>query len=117
MLDRLFYSLELAVVGMSVVLTALIFFSFIIWLMKFIDAKISSSKVQNTINETKPEMHELNESDDNLIAVISAAVYVALGKKARIKHIQFLDTQTQDGSWAVAGRLNVMSSHNINKRI
>jgi Na+-transporting methylmalonyl-CoA/oxaloacetate decarboxylase gamma subunit len=107
MLDRLFYSLELAVVGMSVVLTALIFFSFIIWLMKFIDAKISSSKVQNT----------LNESDDNLIAVISAAVYVALGKKARIKHIQFLDTQTQDGSWAVAGRLNVMSSHNINKRI
>ena len=117
MLERLLYTLELAVVGISVVFSALIFFSFIIWLMKFIDAKISEKKTQKTLVDIQPESQEIEENDENLVAVIAAAVYVVLGKKARVKHIQFLDNHAQEGNWAASGRLSVMSSHNINKRI
>jgi sodium pump decarboxylase gamma subunit len=115
MIEKLLYSLELTVVGMSGVFAVLIFFSFLIWLMKFIDSKIT----ENNFKKSEKKLDSVLESIDNerkLVAAISAAIYMAIGKKARIKHIQFLGHQPQEGKWASSGRLNVMSSHNINKR-
>ena len=115
MLERILYSLELTVVGMSSVFAVLIFFAGIIWLMKFIDAKVT----ENKINKSDKKLGAVLESIDDerkIVAAIIAAINAATGKKAKIKQIQFLGHQHQEGKWSAAGRSNVMSSHNLNKR-
>ncbi len=115
-LDRILYSLELTVVGMSSVFIVLIFFACLIWLMKYIDARITENKTKkSTVGfKTAPEINY--DEEGALIAAITAAIHMSIDKKARIKNIQFLGQQNQEGNWAAAGRLNVMSSHNLNKR-
>lgn len=115
-LDRILYSLELTVVGMSSVFIILIFFACLIWLMKFLDAKVTAKNFNKTAVKVIPVPEITSEVDNALIAVITAAIHMTISKKARIKHVQFLGHQTQEGNWAAAGRLNVMSSHNLNKR-
>lgn len=118
MIDRILYSIILTFVGMSSVFIVLIFFFGLILLLKFIDTKIGSKKtlkaqVETVINKSESDS---TTDDDELVAVITAAVHSTFGSRSKIKHIQFLDHHMQEGKWAVTGRLNIMSSHNINKR-
>ena len=104
MIEKLLYSLILTFVGMSGVFSVLIFFSFIIWLMKYIDAKVT----ENIIRKAEKRLDTVLESIDDerkIVAAITAAINAATGKKARIKQIQFLGKQPQEGKWASAGRL------------
>lgn len=108
--------MELTVVGMSSVFVVLIFFAGLIWFMKFIDAKVTENKIKKTVPKFKETTQSNIDDENDLVAVITAAVYTAINKKAKVRHIQFLGHTNQDGKWANAGRLNVMSSHNLNKR-
>lgn len=47
--------------------------------------------------------------DEELIAVISAAIAAFLGKKARIRQIRLLGTTT----WAQQGRVTIQASHGL----
>ncbi|MDT3737990.1 MAG: OadG family protein [Candidatus Kapabacteria bacterium] len=115
-LDRILYALELTVVGMSSVFLILIFFACLIWFMKYIDAVITKTKTKKSKIGLQPIPEISIDDDDELIAVITAAIQMTISNKASIKNIQFLGQQNQEGNWAAAGRLNVMSSHNLNKR-
>jgi sodium pump decarboxylase gamma subunit len=117
-IDRILYALELTVVGMTSVFVVLIFFSLLIWFMKYVDAKITENKIKKSVVNDEDLQTEIIEDNDNdeLVAIITAAIQMSVSKKAKIKHIHFLGHQAHDGKWATAGRLNVMSSHNLNKR-
>jgi sodium pump decarboxylase gamma subunit len=115
MLERILYSLELTVVGMSSVFAVLIFFASLIWFMKFLDAKVTENKIKKADKRLSTVLESIDD-ERKVIAAISAAINAATGKKSRIKQIQFLGHQPQEGKWASAGRSNVMSSHNLNKR-
>ncbi len=54
------------------------------------------------------------ELSPELIAAISAAVTVALGKKTRLKHVQYRATRPTTG-WSMQGRMTVMSSHSVKR--
>ncbi len=118
MLDKIIYALELTVVGMTSVFTVLFAFSLIIAFMKYIDSKMSANKQQKSIAHKPLTGTEIVDEvlDTELVAVITAAIQMSFSKNAQIKRIQFLGHKSQDGQWATAGRLSVMSSHNINKR-
>ncbi len=118
MIDKIIYALELTVVGLTGVLLVLFGFSLIIAFMKYIDTKMTEKKYQKSIVHKPLANNEIvDESlDPELIAVISAAIQMSFNKNAQIKRIQFLGHKSHSGQWATAGRLSVMSSHNINKR-
>ncbi len=114
MFDKIIESLLLLVVGMSSVIVVLLLFAFIIHAGKLIDEKINQIRISRYSRkiDSKPETEEIN---DELIAVITAAVMTTYRKNIRVKKIRFLD-HTSQHTWAVTGRLNVMASHLITKR-
>ena len=78
------------------------------------ESKTSSPNKQTEANsnQTLPRQSDLNEYDDETIAVITAAAMSAFqGKQIVIRQISFITSR--DESWARIGRLSNMSSHNI----
>lgn len=100
-------------VGFAVVFTVLIFFSFLIWFLKFLDEKLSKSTAEKPILKVQKEFFE-SKTEKELIAVITAAAVQTLGKKIKIHKIHFLQDVAKPSGWASSGRINVMSSHSIN---
>jgi sodium pump decarboxylase gamma subunit len=114
MADKIIESLLLLVVGMSCVIIVLFFLSFIIYTGKWIDETINQLRIHiySKKIESGPAVDEIN---DELIAVLTAAVMTTYRKNIRIRKVKFLD-HTSQPTWAVTGRLNVMASHLITKR-
>lgn len=70
-------------------------------------------RMQREIEAAKAkDLSSLEESGDELIAVITAAVEAVLCKSVHIRQIKFLQN-TNDSAWARMGRLSVMSSHQL----
>ena len=82
-----------------------------IWLLKTVDKKFSKSKVEPPVMSPQKEFFE-SRPESELIAVITAAAMMTLGKKIRVKKIHFLK-EHQDVSWTSVARVNIMASHNI----
>lgn len=113
MFDNIIVALEMLVVGMSGVFTVLSIFAFIIWFMKYLDAKIKSNVEEAPILIEQKEYFE-TRTERELIAVLAAASTSIIGKKVKVKKIHFLDTNSDPASWKQSGLSNNMASHNIN---
>lgn len=113
--------LEIALIGISVVFVALALVAFLVSNLDLIDRAFTRKPAAKTTPAAahQPPRPQV-ESDSSLngavsqevIAVISAAVAVALGDKARITYIQ----RRQPGAmWRIQGRSTIMASHNVKK--
>lgn len=49
-----------------------------------------------------------------IMAVISAAVTVALGQKAQIRHVRYWRARPTS-AWAIQGRISIMNSHGVRR--
>ncbi len=56
------------------------------------------------------------ELDDEILAVLSAAVAAFLGKTARIRRARLLGPLQPSSAWAQQGRVYVQASHNLGAR-
>lgn len=111
-IDRITEALVLIVVGMGGVFLSLTSLYLLMVVLMKIDSMFSKqpeTAVQTPTGETRSEINP------DLIPIISAAIYAVLEKKVIIKTIHFLDDRS-DTSWSRIGRLNIIDSHNINKR-
>lgn len=122
MAEKLLEGLIVMVVGMGGVFTALVFFYLLISLINYTDKVFkniskpdskqqSGSAIQNDSKTTS----ESEESFEELVAVITSAAYFALKKQVVVKSINFLH-DSSESSWATIGRLNIIGSHNIQKK-
>ena len=114
MFERIFASAMLLIVGMSGVFVSLILLAGMIWLFKFTDERFNAWRIKSYAQkvEANPEEDGIN---DEVAAVIAAAVTAALKRPIMIRRMRFLGP-APDASWAVTGRLNIMASHLIPKR-
>ncbi len=107
--ENLFKALEIILLGMGTVFSALAFFAFIIWTLTAADEKYNRYKIKNYAQ--KLETEELSEEhNDELITVIAAAVFTVLDKPVKIRKIRFL-AGTKGSTWASGGRSSLMASH------
>ncbi len=117
MWEKLIEALEVLVIGMGGVFTSLIFFYLLIVLLKKIDGMIQakeSKTLEIATNQRKEaeDLSRINEIDNELIAVISAAAYSIVRKPVRVKTISFLGNK-DDSTWSQIGKIDVISSHNV----
>lgn len=113
--------LEIAVIGISVVFVALALVAFLVSNLDWIDRVLAGKPTveaapavaeQPQVPQIEPKASLEDGIPQEIIAVISAAVAVALGEKVRVTHIQ----RHQPGAtWRVQGRSNIMSSHAVKK--
>lgn len=107
-------TLLLLVVGMGVVFAALFLLAGMIRAMEWTDRRINAFRIRTYAE--KVETHKVDEEiNDEVVAVIAAAVTAAIRKPVVVRRIRFLS----DGpapAWSVTGRLNIMASHAIAKR-
>lgn len=102
------------IVGVTGVLSVLFIFYLIIegvnklelFLVEKQKKKVEKAKAANSISQT--------EDEDDLIAILTAAATVAFSSKIKIKQIRFIKSQPVS-AWATLGRINLISSHNIQK--
>ncbi len=52
--------------------------------------------------------------DEKTLAILAASADAILGKRVRIKKVQFLDSNKSLANWSVTGRASIMNSHNVN---
>ncbi len=116
MYDRLVEAFIMLGVGLGAVFTVLSFFSFIIWFMKWIDSKFSKTPKVLPILKVQKEFFE-TKTENELVAVITAAAIECFGSKIKVHKIHFLNNPSKQTGWANSGRVNVMASHSINKKV
>ena len=112
MAEKLIESLLILLIGIVGVFISLSLLAVMIWLIKAADEKINLLRIVSYSKKAEVQPEEIN---DELVAVISAAVFTTLKKPVVIRKIRFLDNKAGD-TWAVTGRVNVMASRPIRKR-
>lgn len=117
-MEDLIYGLKISAIGITVVFVALILIAWVVSLFQALDRENKPKPPSKKKEETKPTIVEEKEVSPNelppdVIAVISAAVAVSVGK-AKIKRIRYRSTPS-DPSWVEHGRVTIMASHKIDR--
>ena len=99
----------LLVVGISAVFTSLLMLAGMIWLFKAADEALNAKRVRKYAVKVENKGIDPDHNDE-IVAVISAAVIAAIQRPVQVRHIRFLGEQGED-QWASAGRSTIMSSH------
>jgi hypothetical protein len=106
--------LSLVVVGMGGVFCALLFLAGMIKLFQSTDEWLNRRRIRQYAE--KVDSHEVDDAlNDEIVAVLSAAVAITLKKRIVVRKIHFLDNRAS-GAWATTGRLNIMGSHLVQNR-
>jgi Na+-transporting methylmalonyl-CoA/oxaloacetate decarboxylase gamma subunit len=114
MTQNIVEALLLLAAGMAAVFTALLMLAGMIRLLVWADRTINSLRIRKYAE--KVETHKVDDVlNDEIVAVISAAVTTALGRAVKIRKVRFLSGEPA-AAWAVTGRLNIMASHAISRR-
>ena len=114
MTDPIIEVILLLIVGMAVVFTALLLLAGMIRLLIWGDSRINAMRIRKYAD--KVETHQVDdEVNDEIVAVITAAVTTSIRKPVVVRKIRFLESGAEP-AWAVTGRLNIMASHAITKR-
>jgi sodium pump decarboxylase gamma subunit len=104
----------LLVAGLTVTFTALGLLAGMIQVMNLLDERFNAFRIRRY--SEKVETREVEEEiNDELVAVITAAVESTLKRPVVIRRIRLFGG-VEDPAWAVTGRLNIMASHAISKR-
>ena len=114
MLERLNEALLVMLIGMTSVILTLLLMALLIQAGKWLDEKINAVRIRRYSAKIEKQTTG-DELNDEIVAVITAAVITTYRKKIRVRKIRFLDHTTQP-TWAITGRLNIMGSHLITKR-
>lgn len=116
-MENLSEALDLSIVGIVGVFLSLTLFSVIIWVIKKIDERSRTGfRIKPLIEDHSIKAGYVpDELNDELIAVITAAVNETFSKPVVVRKINFLQKYEQT-TWTATGRLNVMASHNFSKR-
>jgi len=115
MAQNIIEALLLLAVGMTAVFSALLLLAGMIRSMEWIDRTLNTKRIRKYAE--KVEAHKVDEElNDEVIAIIAAAVAATLRPPVRIRTIRFLTDAAPDATWAVTGRLNIMASHAIARR-
>jgi sodium pump decarboxylase gamma subunit len=110
----LIQSVVLLFAGMGVVFTALLLLAMVIRMVEWADSRVNASRIKTYAK--KVETHQVDEElNDEIVAVITAAVATTLKSPVIVRKIRFLSSGPEP-AWAVTGRLNIMASHAIAKR-
>ncbi len=122
MWERLIEALEVLVIGMGAIFASLTFFYLLIVVLKKADTIMAKNDQKKA--QAKSDADDLIVAEDNivttdeitpeLIAVISAAAYSIVRKPVRIKTISFLGNK-DDTAWSQMGKMDVISSHNVQR--
>jgi len=113
--ERILEGFLVLIVGMGGVLLTLFIFYLIMeainkgetYLLDYQKQKAERAKLAALQNKSL-------EEEDELIAVITAAISAAITSKVVVKKIRFIRSQPVS-PWAAIGRMNLISSHNIQK--
>ncbi len=120
MWERLGESFVVLVVGMGGVIGCLLFFYLVIGLINKVDAwaverqKERAERLRNMAASSRANK-AAPDGDEELLAVITAAAESMLSKQIVVKNLRFL-SDSNPTSWATIGRMNLISSHNIQKQ-
>jgi len=114
-MENLLESFLLMVAGMAATLSVLGALAGLIWVLKTVDEKLNSRRIKTYAD--KVETHKVDvELNDEVVAVLAAVASVVLKRPISIRRVRFLKPATEEGAWAVTGRLNIMASHAISRR-
>jgi Na+-transporting methylmalonyl-CoA/oxaloacetate decarboxylase gamma subunit len=112
----LVFGVQVSILGISVVFLAL---ALIIFAMKLLDRLtpwlikrfgVSEHGHSHASEISAPAVEPDEVISPEVMVAISAAVAVAIGKRARITRIRYRSAQP-GGAWSVQGRMTVMASH------
>lgn len=103
--ESLLIGIRLTVVGMVVVFIGLGLLMALLVLFQRLNQGIQRPTIATQEPETLPTVF-----DPELVAVLSATAFVALGKRVQIRRIQYSRLQ-RDATWSKQGRLTIMGSH------
>ena len=97
-MDPLYLALKVSLVGVVVVFSALLLIGLVISLLALFEDRTPVA------TPTEAEVPE------EIVAVISAAIYAAMGSGVRVKRVRY-GRKSQDHSWSKQGRVTIMASH------
>lgn len=103
-MDLLINGLKVAVIGLGVVFLALVFLVFITFLI----SKFSGEKKQKASLIEQPKTPDSTEDDQEIIAVITAAIFLMTQKTIVVKKITRLPGFA-GANWSQAGRQETMA--------
>lgn len=116
--NLLIFGLQLTIIGMGVVYFAL---TLIIYTLKLFDrlnpwlVKLGGSGHGHGHEEESAAPAETPGAlSPEVMAAISAAIVVAVGKRARITRIRYRSA-TPGSAWSVQGRASIMGSHSVKR--
>jgi sodium pump decarboxylase gamma subunit len=114
MVDLLLEATLILAVGMLVVFLSLLLFAGLIVALRAADEQFNLFRIRRYTRRlaATPEPQEVH---DELVAVLTAAVTVAMRRPVRIRRMRFLDGGAP-GAWTSTGRLNIMASHHVPRR-
>jgi sodium pump decarboxylase gamma subunit len=112
--DGLVIALQLAIIGMGVVFTALALLVLVLTAFKRVDLAMSKPRPEaiptpapGTQPSAPPSVHGIPSEE---VAVISAAITAALTRRIQVKRIRYLDN-VPETAWSRQGRVTIMASH------
>lgn len=108
-----------AVMGMGIVLFAFLLIMVIFMVLKKIRQSSAepeeSNQPQVAPQESTPAPQQEPGITPELIAILTAAAFAALGTNVRIRKIRFTDTHSNT-AWADTGRRLIHTSHRLRKK-
>jgi len=113
MIDRLFESLLLLLLGMGGVFCSLLLLAFMIHVLRTVDERLNRRRIDQYARTL--ETQDPDQINDELAAVIAAAAASTFRRPIAIRRIRLFESRDA-GPWEVTGRLNIMASHAIAKR-
>jgi len=108
-------ALILAVVGVTVVFTALVFIGSFIYLL----GKVFAEREAPVVSPAATSAHSMPVSEDidaRTIAVITAAAVAAIGRPVRLQRVTFINRNTVS-AWSERGRVSIHASHNVRRSL
>lgn len=100
-------------VGLGGVLLVLFIFYLIIEGVNKLESYLVERQKKN-LEKAKVANSKIQDEEEDLIAILTAAASVALSSRIIVKQIRFIKSQPVS-PWATLGRINLISSHNIQK--
>jgi sodium pump decarboxylase gamma subunit len=107
-------SAVLLMVGMIVTFVVLSLLAGMIWLFKTVDDFVNRRRITRYAEQVEAKKIE-GDVNDEVVAVIAAAVATVMKSPVTIRRIRFLRS-AGPATWSSSGRLSVMASHAISKR-
>ena len=116
-MDVFIFGMQITVIGLTVVFIALALLAWILGFFDKIDAWFTERRAKSADKSAKVALDTPagDGISPEIIAVISAAVAVATGGRAKIKLVRYR-RQAADPTWQMQGRATIMASHAITKQ-